>query len=81
MDRYNSATNMNCDASLSLTPYNLNGDGWKAGWNGTQVRILRKIDSVVMGTFGTNTILQFKCGGQLVLFRLRILTRTVTVYG
>ena len=48
-----SATNMNCDASLSLTPYNLNGDGWKAGWNGTQVRILRKIDSVVMGTFGT----------------------------
>ena len=46
-----SATSLNCDANASSQSYSLNGDGWKSGWNGTQVRLVRKSDGVSMGTF------------------------------
>ena len=46
-----SATSINCDANASSQSYSLNGDGWKSGWNGTQVRLVRKSDGVSMGTF------------------------------
>ncbi|MBI3888489.1 hypothetical protein HY311_01715 [Candidatus Nomurabacteria bacterium] len=46
-----SAINVNCDAATA-SGFSLNGDGWKAYWNGTQVRLVRKSDLAVMGTFG-----------------------------
>lgn len=46
-----SAGNVNCDATASSVSYDLNADGWKSGWGGTQVRLVRKSDSTVMGTF------------------------------
>lgn len=46
-----SATSTNCDADSVSASYTLNADGWKASWDGTQIRLLRKSDSVVVGTF------------------------------
>jgi hypothetical protein len=57
-----SATNLNCDATLSTTAYNLNADGWKVNWGGTQVRVLRVSDSVALGTFGTTLACSWKPG-------------------
>jgi len=46
-----SATSVNCDANASGAAYTLNADGWKANWGGTQIRIIRKLDNALMGTF------------------------------
>jgi len=43
--------NVNCDADSSGATYDLNASGWKANWDGTQVRLVRKSDLEVMGVF------------------------------
>ncbi len=45
------ATNLNCDANSTSASYNLNASGWKSNWNATQVRLVRKSDSSLMGVF------------------------------
>ncbi len=46
-----SGVDVNCDADSSSASYALNADGWKSSWNGTQIRLLRKSDLAVVGTF------------------------------
>lgn len=46
-----SAASVNCDANSNNAAYSLNASGWKASWNGTQVRLVRNSDSEIMGTF------------------------------
>lgn len=54
-----SASSMNCDAisnGYAGPQYTLPADGWKSNWNGTNVRIVRKSDSVVVGTFAQTLV-------------------------
>jgi len=46
-----SAADVNCDTDLSEGAFTLNADGWKAHWNGTEVRLVRKSDLTAVGTF------------------------------
>jgi hypothetical protein len=44
------ANSVNCDADSSHT-FDLNDDGWKNNWNGTQVRLTRRSDLAAVSTF------------------------------
>jgi len=51
-----SASSVNCDATATNANYTLNADGWKANWGGTQIRIVRKSDLALEGTFSQTLV-------------------------